>query len=112
VTWGEEWPNNAVFRLDGQRILKVYGPRDELHVHIESAALRTLENNQTIPAPRLVAAGEPPEGRPYLVMTAIPSGETVDYWKSMARTEQLAIAEEVGAQAVIWLKKGSYENRR
>jgi aminoglycoside phosphotransferase (APT) family kinase protein len=97
VTWGEEWPNNAVFRLDGQRILKVYGPRDQRQVHIECAALRTLENNQAIPAPRLVAAGEPSEGRSYLVMTAIPGGETVDFWKSMARTELLAIAEEIGA---------------
>jgi hygromycin-B 7''-O-kinase len=97
TTWGEEWPNNAVFRLDGERILKVYGPREERSVHIERAALRTLPNDETIPAPRLVAAGDIPEGRPYLVMTAIPGGEMADAWGQMARRELLAVAEEVGA---------------
>ncbi|MFC1997503.1 phosphotransferase family protein [Chloroflexota bacterium] len=96
VTWDQEHRQNAAYRLDAQRILKVYGPTAEQLFHTEFAALRTLEHNQAIPVPRIVAAGEPSQRHPYLVLTAIPGSETVDFWKGMTSSEQLAVAEEVG----------------
>ncbi len=87
----------AVYRLDAGRILKVYGPKEPWSFHLERAALRTLEAGPAIPAPRIVAAGEPREGPPYLVMTAIPGVEAADAWQSMARDERLAYARQVGS---------------
>jgi aminoglycoside phosphotransferase (APT) family kinase protein len=96
VTWDQKYCANAVYRLDAQRYLKVFGPKAERQFHIERAVLRALESNRAIPAPRIIAAGERAQGPSYLVLTAMPGETAEDVWKSAARAEQLTIARELG----------------
>ena len=97
VTWDQEYCANAVYCLDAQRYLKVFGPTADRQFHVERVILRTLEDHQVIPAPRIVAAGETLQGRPYLVLTAISGTTAEEVWDTLAHSEQLAIAREVGA---------------
>jgi hygromycin-B 7''-O-kinase len=96
VTWEHEHNENAIYRLDGQRILKVYGPTAERLFYTECAALRTLEAHRTIPAPHIIAAGERPRGQPYIILTAIPGSTAEDVWYNLSRAERLAYAGELG----------------
>lgn len=96
VTWDERYCANAVYRLGGQRYLKLFGPSAENQFHIERAVLRTLAGQPAIPAPRIVAAGEHADGPSYLVMTAIPGRTAEDDWEHLTRAEQLAVARDLG----------------
>lgn len=87
--------NNAVFRISGQRILKIYGTDARRHASVERAVLETLSNQ--IPAPRLIAAGMLEHGSPYLIMSEI-AGETLqDAWDGLSRPELHAVAREIGS---------------
>lgn len=97
VTWNHEHNENALYRLDGQQILKVYGPPLDWRFHTERAVLQILAEHLTIPAPRIVADGERSGELPYLVMTAVPGVEMEEAWTHMTRAEQLAIARRIGA---------------
>lgn len=103
-TWDQKfldsdvYRSNAVFRIGGQRCLKLYGPNYERQFHAERSALRTLaEHSSTIPAPRFIAARERSQLPPYLIMTEITGATVEDSWKTLLRTEQLTIAREIGA---------------
>jgi aminoglycoside phosphotransferase (APT) family kinase protein len=97
ATWDQEHHENAVYRLDGQRMLKLYGPPLDWRFSTERAVLRLLADHPAIPAPRLVAAAERPEEWPYLVMTAVAGVPMDAAWKRMSHCEQLAIARSIGA---------------
>lgn len=87
--------NNAVFRISGQRILKIYGTDARRHASVERAVLETLSD--PIPAPRFIAAGTLERGSPYIIMSEI-AGETLqDAWDGLSRPELRAVAREIGA---------------
>lgn len=97
VTWDERYCANAVYRLGGERFLKLFGPSAENQFHIERAVLRTLAGQPAIPAPCIVAEGERTAGPSYLVMTAIPGRTAEANWEQLTRAEQLAVARDLGA---------------
>jgi hygromycin-B 7''-O-kinase len=97
ATWDQKYCANAIYHIPGQRYLKIYGPTAERQFHIERSVLRTLDNQSTIPAPHIVAEGEPAQGPPYLIVTGIPGDTAEDIWDDLPRAEQLAIAREIGA---------------
>lgn len=93
----DAYRSNAVFRIGGQRCLKLYGPNFERQFHAERSALRTLAgHSSTIPAPRFIAARERSQLPPYLIMTEIAGATVEESWKTLTRPEQLAIAHEIG----------------
>lgn len=96
VTWDERYCANAVYRLSGQRYLKLFGPSAENQFHIERTVLRTLAGQRAIPAPRIVAEGERTGAPSYLVVTAIPGRTAEDDWEQLTRAEQLAVARDLG----------------
>ena len=96
VTWDQEYCANAVYLLDGKRYLKIFGPRDVRQFHLERSILQTLENYNTVPAPQIVAEGEPAQYPPYLVLSEIPGSTAENVWEDLSRSEQLAIARELG----------------
>lgn len=103
ITWEEKhsdsdvYRNSAVFRIGNQRILKLYGPTSERRFYIESSVLQTLvDHTNTIPAPHFIAARERSQLPPYLIMTEIVGATVEDSWESLTRSEQLAIAYEIG----------------
>ena len=96
TTWDQEHNENALYRLDGERILKVYGPPVDWRFYTERAILRILAEHPAILGPQIVAAGERPGELPYLAMTAVAGAEMEEVWTRMTHTEQLAIARSVG----------------
>ena len=97
ATWDQLYCANAVYRIGGQRYLKVFGPTAERQFHVERSVLRTLEDHTVIPAPRIVAEGERTQGSPYLILTDVLGLTAEDVWEALSRSEQLAIAGELGA---------------
>ncbi len=96
-TDSDNFRNNAVFRIGNQQILKIFARNSEQRFRVERAALETLSAQDTIPAPRLIAAGERSDLPPYVIMMEI-GGETLqNMWDSLTRTELLAVAEEIGS---------------
>lgn len=93
-TW--EKTQNTVYRLGGQRYLKLYHRDAQRQFPVECAALQTLEAGG-IPAPRLIAAAERAELPPYVFSTAIPGASAEETWAALSRAEQLAVAHEFGA---------------
>ncbi len=92
----DNFRNNAVFRIGDQRCLKIFGPNSERQYHVERSVLGTLGRQELILAPRLMAAGERVDERPYLIMTEI-AGESAEHcWNDLSRSEQLAVAREIG----------------
>ena len=71
ATWDQLYCANAVYRIGGQRYLKVFGPAAERQFQVERSVLRTLEDHTVIPAPRIVAEGERIQGSPYLILTEV-----------------------------------------
>ena len=96
ATWDQQYCASAVYRLDGERYLKVYGPAAEWQFHVERSVLRVLEEHPKIPAPRIVAEAERGEAPPYLIMTAVPGATAEEIWDDLPRAEQLAIARQLG----------------
>lgn len=96
ATWDQYACANAVYRLDDQRYLKVYGPTAERQFHVERSILQTLKNYNTVPAPHIVAEGEPAQYPPYLIMLEIPGSTAENVWVDLSRFDQLAIARELG----------------
>jgi aminoglycoside phosphotransferase (APT) family kinase protein len=103
TTWEQKFSdsdayrNNTVYRIGDQRILKLYGPHSERQFHIESTILRMLAKyNRAIPAPRFIAARERSQLPPYLITTEIQGTTVQNCWQTLTRTEQLAIAREIG----------------
>jgi hypothetical protein len=105
TTWDQKFSdydayrNSAIFRIGGQRCLKIYGPTPERErqFHVERSVLRTLVDYiSAIPAPRLIAARAPSQLPPYLMMTEITGTTVEDSWEMLTRAEQLAIAREIG----------------
>lgn len=97
ATWDQMYCANAVYRLGGQRYLKIYSPSAERQFHIERCVLRALNDQTAIPAPRIVAEGERTHEPSYLVMTEIPGATAENVWDSLARTHQLALARDFGS---------------
>lgn len=96
ATWDQYACDNAVYRLDAQRYLKIFGPTAKRQFHIERSILRTLESYHTVPAPRIVVEGEPVQDPPYLVLSEVPGSTAEDVWENLPRSEQLAIARQLG----------------
>jgi hypothetical protein len=103
TTWDQKfvdydaYRNSAVFRIGGQRCLKLYGPTSERQFHVERSVLRTLLDHATaIPAPRFIAARARSHLPPYLIMTEIAGSTVQDSWETLTRAEQLSIAVEIG----------------
>lgn len=90
ATWDQAYCANAVYRINGQQYLKLFGPTAERQFHIERALLRILEAHPAIPAPRIVAAGERASGPPYLLLTGIPGNTAENVWDELERSQQLA----------------------
>jgi aminoglycoside phosphotransferase (APT) family kinase protein len=97
ATWDQEYCANAVYRIGGQRYLKVFGPTAERQFHIERSVLRTLEAHTVIPAPRIVTDGERTADPSYLVLTEIAGATAENVWENLARPQQLALARDFGA---------------
>lgn len=93
-TW--EHTQNTVYRLGGQRYLKLYHRNAARQFPIECAALQTLEAGG-IPAPRLIAAAKPTGLPPYTIVTAVSGSSAEECWETLSRAEQLAVACEFGA---------------
>jgi aminoglycoside phosphotransferase (APT) family kinase protein len=103
MTWDQKFSdydayrNSAVFRIGGQRCLKLYGPTSERQFYVERSVLRTLgDHTSAIPAPRFIAARERSQLPPYLIMSEIAGSTIEDSWETLTRPEQLAIAREIG----------------
>jgi hygromycin-B 7''-O-kinase len=103
MTWDQKFDdydayrNSAVFRIGGQRCLKLYGLTSERQFHVEHSVLRTLlDHTRAIPAPRFIAARARSHLPPYLIMTEIAGATVQDSWETLTRVEQLAIAREIG----------------
>lgn len=86
--------NNAVFRLSGQRILKIFGTDPHRHVNVEKAVLETVNDN--IPAPRLVAQGIFDDNTHYIIMTEITGKTLQDSWDTLSHGELQEIARQIG----------------
>lgn len=93
-TWADA--QNAVFRLDGQRYLKLYHRNAGRQFPIERCALLALAAGG-IPAPRLLAAAERTGAPSYVIVTAIPGASAEHTWGDLSRSEQLALARSFGA---------------
>lgn len=93
-TW--ETTQNTVYRLGGQRYLKLYHRDPQRQFAVECVALQTLAAGG-IPAPRLLAAATPADLPPYLFTTAVPGSSAEETWDLLSRAEQLAVAHEFGA---------------
>ena len=96
ATWDQQYCANAVYRLGDRRYLKLFGPTAGRQFFIERSVLRTLEDYNTIPTPRIIDEGQRPQAPPYLIMTAISGSTAEDIWDDLSRSEQLAIARELG----------------
>jgi len=93
----DEFRNNAVFRMDGGRILKIFKTDAERNQAVECASLEILKDR--FPAPRYIADGNF-EGRPYLIMSEI-EGDTLEtLWGDLPKSELLFVAREIGKQSV------------
>ena len=100
TTWDQTFPDNdifrsnTVFRINDQRILKVFGTDAHHHFNIERAVLETLHDQ--IPAPRLIASGTLENDTPYIIMSEIPGKTLQDIWEGLSSTELRAVAREIG----------------
>lgn len=88
--------NNAVFQLGNQQILKLYGPTSERQFHVERSTLQMLAKQSKVPAPRFVTAKERDHLPHYLIMSEMTGATLQDSWENLTRSEQLAIAHEIG----------------
>jgi len=93
-TW--EKTQNTVYRLDGQRYLKLYRHNAKRQFAVERSALQTLEAGG-IPAPRLIAAAARAELPPYAFLSAVPGSSSEESWELLSCSEQLAVARQFGA---------------
>ena len=90
----DNFRHNAVFRLNDQRILKIYGTDAHRHFKVETAVLQILDDQ--IPAPRLIATGVLENGSPYIVMSEV-AGETLQHmWSGLSPSELRGIARDIG----------------
>ncbi|MEM7125548.1 MAG: aminoglycoside 3'-phosphotransferase/choline kinase family protein [Chloroflexota bacterium] len=96
ATWEQQYCANAVYCLDNERYLKIFGPTSERQFHFERAALQKLAEQNEIPAPRIITANERTGSRPYLIMTGVPGSTAENVWDDLPRSNQLAIARELG----------------
>lgn len=96
ATWDQQYCANAVYRVDGERYLKIYGPGAAWQFQVERSVLRTIEAYREIPAPRIITVGELTQGWPYIVMTEVAGATAEEIWDSLPRSEQLALAGEIG----------------
>ena len=96
ATWDQDACANTVYRLDSRRYLKIFGPTANRQFHIERSLLITLERYHTVPAPRIVVEGNPAQGPPYLVLSEVPGSTAEDVWDNLPRSEQLAVARQLG----------------
>jgi hygromycin-B 7''-O-kinase len=97
ATWDQLYCANAVYLLDGGRVLKIFGPKARRQFFIEHSVLRTLEDQAAIPAPRILYEGEIDGGPPYLVMTEVVGATAENIWDGLSRSDQLSLAGELGA---------------
>ena len=87
--------NNAVFRVgEAGHILKLYGTDAQRHASIERTALTSIAG--AIPAPRVIAHGTVDDGRPYLIMSAVPGRTLQDAWPELTCDELHAVIAEIG----------------
>ena len=99
ATWDQQYCANAIYRINGQDYLKIFGPTAERQFHVERAALQTVAHDPAIPAPRIVAERERANMPPYLIISGV-AGETAEViWDDLPRAEQLTLAEEIGTIA-------------
>ncbi len=92
MTWDQKFSdydayrNSAVFRIGGQRCLKLYGPTSERRFHVERSVLRTLlDRTSAIPAPCFIAAKAHSHLPPYLIMSEIAGSTVQDSWETLTR---------------------------
>lgn len=96
ATWDQIGCANAVFQIDGNLYLKVFGPGAEWQYYVERSVLRTLSITTDIPAPNLITEGLLPVGHPYLMVAGVPGETAEEIWDSLPRTEQLRLARKLG----------------
>lgn len=58
--------------------------------------MQTLENFNSIPAPRIIAQGKSAQLPPYLILSEIPGSTTEHVWDALSRSVQIAVAQELG----------------
>ena len=97
VTWDQEYCANSVYHIDGSRYLKIFNPAAERQFHVERSVLHTLEDYNSVPAPRIVVDGEGTQVPPYLFLTEVAGSTAEEVWDQLSRSEQLIIARELGA---------------
>jgi aminoglycoside phosphotransferase (APT) family kinase protein len=95
-TWDRGHSSNAVYKVNRQFFLKLYGPNVLQQFHVERTLLEALAEREDIPSPDIVAVGEPSDALPYLIITQIPGSTAEVVWDEVPRREQLTIAEELG----------------
>ncbi len=93
-TW--EHAQNAVYRLDGERYLKLYRHEAQRQFAVERCALQVLER-AGLPAPRLLAAAWTPDLPPCVLSSGVAGTALEDAWPALDRADRLAMARELGA---------------
>lgn len=96
ATWDERGCANAVYRVDGNCYLKVFGPQAEWQFHVERSILGMLAAQNEIPAPRLLNEGGLDERYPYLLKAEMGGSTAEEIWESVPRLDQLRIARNLG----------------
>ena len=96
ATWDKIGCANAVYQIDGNRYLKIFGPGAEWQYYVEVSVLRTLALTNKIPAPNLITHGLLASEHPYLIMAGVAGATMEALWDTLSRTEQLRLARELG----------------
>ena len=92
---------HVVFRIEGDRYIKLFAPpwRDDFTP--EQLVLHKLSEQPDLPIPRLVTEGEI-EGWPYIIVTAVDGVPLNEVWGSMGMPDKERIASRCG-ELMAWL---------
>jgi hygromycin-B 7''-O-kinase len=92
---------HVVFRVEGDRYIKLFAPlwRDDLTP--ERIVLQKLSDRPGPPLPRLVTEGEI-EGWPYIIITSVEGMPLNEVWDSMSMLDRERIATRCG-ELMAWL---------
>ena len=95
VTWNQEYCANAVYRLDNQHYLKLYGPTSHRQFHVERAVLQLLESQPEIPAPFVLTASEHFHDAPFLILSGMSGRPAEDVWDNIEPIKRIPIAKQL-----------------
>lgn len=97
ATWDDLYCANAIFKLADDRYLKIFGPESGRQFQVESTALRLIETQNAIPAPRILDEGQTAQKQDYLIISGIPGDTAEHLWDELPRPVQLELAREIGS---------------